>query len=407
MISRPANTGGRFGLLREIEMSEEKTSSLRDRFAERYGIGSGEVFDILKKTAFKVKDGEVTDAQLTALMIVADQYKLNPFTKELYAYPDKQNGIVPVVSVDGWTRIINEHPAFDGLEFSYPDAMVSGFVGLKKPLHEWTECIIYRKDRSHPIIVREYAEECYREPFTGKSQYGNGGTYTVDGPWQSHPRRMLRHKAQIQCARIAFGFAGIYDEDEAARMIDMGAADEVPGAGRAPDFMPRALPDDPSPSANFTGATVREAEPVQAAQASTQSTAQATERERQVDGGADFTAAPNRFARSATGKTQPARKTTAARSTKPATETVPASTPSSTAAAVTQGAMFDEPPADAMPADAAAVSQPIPENMSRILGRKMEIAGKTDVDLKAKFGVTLAGVTKAIFADVQKWVTGE
>src|ERR1700685_3164283 len=110
MISRPANTSGRLGLLREIEMSEEKQSSLRARFAARYGIAEVEVFDILKATAFKVKDGEATDAQLTALMIVADQYKLNPFTKEIYAYPDKQNGIVPVVSVDGWTRIINEHP---------------------------------------------------------------------------------------------------------------------------------------------------------------------------------------------------------------------------------------------------------------------------------------------------------
>jgi hypothetical protein len=47
------------------------------------------------------------------------------------------------------------------------------------------------------------------------------------GPWKSHPRRMLRHKAMIQCARIAFGFVGIYDEDEAQRIIE-GEAREVP-----------------------------------------------------------------------------------------------------------------------------------------------------------------------------------
>jgi hypothetical protein len=29
------------------------------------------------------------------------------------------------------------------------------------------------------------------------------------------PKRMLRHKALIQCARVAFGFSGIFDEDEA------------------------------------------------------------------------------------------------------------------------------------------------------------------------------------------------
>jgi hypothetical protein len=31
---------------------------------------------------------------------------------------------------------------------------------------------------------------------------------------------MHRHKALIQCARIAFGFVGIYDQDEAERIIE-------------------------------------------------------------------------------------------------------------------------------------------------------------------------------------------
>jgi len=40
------------------------------------------------------------------------------------------------------------------------------------------------------------------------------------GPWQSHPKRMLRHKAMIQCARLAFGYGGIYDQDEAERIVE-------------------------------------------------------------------------------------------------------------------------------------------------------------------------------------------
>lgn len=31
---------------------------------------------------------------------------------------------------------------------------------------------------------------------------------------------MLRHKALIQCARVAFGFSGIYDQDETERIIE-------------------------------------------------------------------------------------------------------------------------------------------------------------------------------------------
>jgi hypothetical protein len=49
-------------------------------------------------------------------------------------------------------------------------------------------------------------------------------------PWKSHPRRMLRHKALIQCARIAFGFAGIYDEDEAERIVEAQVVESDPVA---------------------------------------------------------------------------------------------------------------------------------------------------------------------------------
>lgn len=154
----------------------------------------GELASVLKSTAFK---GNVSDAQMIALLVVANQYKLNPWTKEIYAFPDRQNGIVPVVGVDGWSRIINSHDKFDGMDFEQND--------------ESCTCIIYRKDRSHPVRVTEYMAECRREV----------------GPWKSHPRRMLRHKAMIQCARLAFGFVGIYEQDEADRIIDAQAV-EVP-----------------------------------------------------------------------------------------------------------------------------------------------------------------------------------
>ena len=163
-------------------------TTLSQKMATRFGMGdNGDVLTILKATCFK---GPATDAQLAALMIVADQYGLNPFTKEIYAFPDKNNGIVPVVGVDGWSRILNGHPQFDGMDFEQ-DA-------------ESCTCIIHRKDRNHPVKVTEYMSECKRPV----------------GPWQSHPKRMLRHKAMIQCARLAFGFVGIFDQDEAERIAD-------------------------------------------------------------------------------------------------------------------------------------------------------------------------------------------
>lgn len=147
------------------------------------GVDEQHLKHTLTNTVFK----GANDEQLVTLMIVANQYKLNPFTKEIYAFPSK-GGITPIVSVDGWARIINDNPLTDGIQFEQ-DA-------------DSCTCKIYRKDRTHPTIVTEYLDEC-----KGTSD-----------PWKKYPKRMLRHKALIQCARVAFGFSGIYDEDEAKRI---------------------------------------------------------------------------------------------------------------------------------------------------------------------------------------------
>lgn len=159
------------------------------QLAEKLSIpASDDLVQVLKSTAFR---GQVSDAQMSALLIVASNYGLNPWTKEIYAFPDQNNGIVPVVGVDGWSRIINSHPQFDGMDFQQDD--------------ESCTCIIHRKDRSHPVKVTEYLSECKRPV----------------KPWQSHPKRMLRHKALIQCARLAFGYVGIFDLDEAERIVEI------------------------------------------------------------------------------------------------------------------------------------------------------------------------------------------
>ena len=97
-----------------------------------------------------------------------------------------------VLSLDGWCRLINEHPMFDGLQFSQAEPGQDG-------LPQWIECTIHRKDRAVPTTVREYMEEA-RQPH---------------GAWLSHPRRMLRHKALVQCARVCFALGGLHEPDEA------------------------------------------------------------------------------------------------------------------------------------------------------------------------------------------------
>jgi hypothetical protein len=50
--------------------------------------------------------------------------------------------------------------------------------------------------------------------------------------------RMLRHKATIQCARVAFGFSGITDEDEAVNTPGI-ARDVTPKATESKLFKPK------------------------------------------------------------------------------------------------------------------------------------------------------------------------
>jgi phage recombination protein Bet len=162
------------------KIPEPQKKSILAKMGARFNVDGAMLQKTLSETVFK----NATQEQTVALLIVADQYGLNPFTKEIYAFPAKGGGIVPVVGIDGWLRIINENPQFDGMEIKDDD--------------ESCTCIIHRKDRTHPIIVTEYLDECIRDT----------------DPWKKCPKRMLRHKAIIQCGRVAFGFSGIHDEDE-------------------------------------------------------------------------------------------------------------------------------------------------------------------------------------------------
>lgn len=164
--------------------------------AQRFGVDPTRILDILALTAFKVKDKLPTKEQMLALMIVADQFNLNPFTREIYAFPGKDGGIVPIVGIDGWNRIRVESNKIRSMTIQFGGEMIS--IGGSKKCYEWVDVAMLPEGYNEPVTVREYFEECHRDT----------------EPWKNMPKRMLRHKGVIQCTRLALGFGGIYDEDE-------------------------------------------------------------------------------------------------------------------------------------------------------------------------------------------------
>jgi hypothetical protein len=177
---------------------------LIELFAQRYGIDPKEIIQTLIGTAFKVKASEppATREEILGLMVVANEYHLNPFIREIYAFRAKHGGIVPIVGYDGWIRLVQRQPSFDGEELidGWDDRLdkhgnARGF---------YYECTMWRKDRSHPTKVREYHNENWRDT----------------DPWNNMPNRMTRMRSYIQCSRVCFGFGGIFDEDEGERIRD-------------------------------------------------------------------------------------------------------------------------------------------------------------------------------------------
>lgn len=162
--------------------------------AGRLCIDPERLKNVLKATAFK--DCR-SDEEFAASLIVANRYNLNPLTNEIYAFPGKKGGVVPIVPIDGWIKMANRDPRYDGVELKENNDDNGELVSVT--------AIFHLKGIDHPVIVTEYLGECYDESKPA---------------WRKWKRRMLRHKGYIQGARVAFGFSGIYDEDEAERIIE-------------------------------------------------------------------------------------------------------------------------------------------------------------------------------------------
>jgi len=121
--------------------------------------------------------------QHNALRLI-NKHSLDPFSDEISIQQYEDGHWQAFITIDGWSKLINSHPAFSGISFTESSELVGG-------LPTWMGCIIYRTDRVVPIEVKEYLCEIQ----------------TMHSIWKDMPRRMLRHRVIAQCARLAFGIS--------------------------------------------------------------------------------------------------------------------------------------------------------------------------------------------------------
>lgn len=205
------------------------------KFSEMLGLTVNNVYPILLDLWGIKKNGQhlypgVRDMHVA--MALSVQHGLNPMMKEL-CLMETRGSWVPYIMIDGWAKIANSHPQTDGFEFRYSEKTISGLKGLenKTGIPEWIECVFYRKDRKKPTVIREYMEEIYVPP---------RGDFI--GPWQTHPRRFMRHRALGQNVRFTYGISGIMDEFEAQQYAE--AMEEGPRqTEEAPPPQPDPIPE--------------------------------------------------------------------------------------------------------------------------------------------------------------------
>lgn len=172
----------------------------------------------------------VTKEDIFTFLVQCKNLGLNPLLKQIYGFVSRGK-LAIVVSIEGWNAIANRSPQFDGCSFEFGPVSVrdlqyskttynngsrsSGMVTVKRNVADWVKCIIYRKDRGHPIAVTTYFDEA----FTGSE------------PWATMPMQMLQNRAFVNSVRKAFNVCAYSEDDQFFNM----APEPVPVSAESPE----------------------------------------------------------------------------------------------------------------------------------------------------------------------------
>lgn len=150
-----------------------------------------------------------TKEQFLGLLMQAQKLGLDPIQRQLFLMETKKGPQV-IVPIDGYLTLMLRNPDY----LSHEVIEERDEAGVVRAI----TAVIHRKAQHNagvpPFRHTEYMSECARG----------------SGPWQSHPYRMLKHKAMSQAVRYAFGVyvpdANEWERaDDVARPVDAEVSD--------------------------------------------------------------------------------------------------------------------------------------------------------------------------------------
>lgn len=152
---------------------------------------------------------KATDDELDMFMHLAKEYNLDPFQGEIYFWKFGKKDPTIMTSRDGYLKIANQHPAFDGMDSGviYPgDDFKKTADGVehsldisnmgKQPIGAYA--VVYRSDREVPtrVII----------PFKD---------YNKDNKvWNNYPSAMIQKCAESMALKRAFSVSGLVSKEE-------------------------------------------------------------------------------------------------------------------------------------------------------------------------------------------------
>jgi len=177
----------------EVQIAGKKVKGL--------SFSSKEIETIRRTVAEKANDDE-----FRMFMHIAKSYGLDPFNGEIFFW--KMNGKPTIMtSRDGYLKIADSHPAYDGLVsdvvrandvFKRERDNINHEYGADRGDIIGAYALVYRKDRRYPVYV-----------FAPFKEY-NAGTRV----WAKYPSAMILKVAESMALKRAFTVSGLVSREE-------------------------------------------------------------------------------------------------------------------------------------------------------------------------------------------------